>query len=146
VNCPRALKLLQPYLDRALSEPVAENLRTHLDACEACGREYATFRSLDRALADEPTIDSPSTLARAIARRAAARHLTAKRILLPAWLEAVTLGGTTVALGAGGFIGVSLLSAAFDLHLSPSMTAAGVAAVIATGLAAFTSSFYGAEI
>jgi anti-sigma factor RsiW len=146
VKCPRALKLLQPYLDRNLSEPVAENLRSHLDTCAACSWEYATFHSLDRALADEPTIDSPSTLARTIARRAAARHLTAKRLLMPAWLEALTLGGTTVALGAGGFIGVSLLSAVFDLHLSPAMTAAGVAAVIATGLAAFTSSFYGAEI
>ncbi len=146
MKCPRVLQLLQPLLDRELSEPVAGDLRSHLDTCAACGREYGVFRSLDRALADEPTIDPPSTLARATARRAAARYLTAKRLLLPAWLEALTLGGATVALGAGGLIGVSLLSAVFDFHLSPAMTAAGVAAVIATGLAAFSSSFYGADV
>jgi len=146
VNCPRALQLLQPLLDRSLSQPEAEDLRSHLDTCPSCGRELALLRSLHQTLADEPTIDPPSGLAPAIARRAAARHLTAKRLLLPAWLEALTLGGAAIALGAGGFVAVTLLSASFDLQLTPGVTAAAVASIIATGLAVFSSSFYGAEI
>ena len=146
MNCPRALQLLQPLLDRSLSQPGAEDLRTHLDTCPSCRGELALLRTLHQTLADEPTIDPPSGLAPAIARRAAARHLTAKRLLLPAWLEALTLGGAAVALGAGGFVAVTLLSASFDLHLSPGVTAATVASIIATGLACFSSSFYSAEI
>ena len=146
MTCPRSLQLLQPFLDRSLSQPVAEGLRAHLDTCDSCGRELALLRSLHQTLADEPTIDPPSGLAPAIARRAAARHLTAKRLLLPAWLEAVTLGGAAVALGAGGFVAVTLLSTSFDIHLTPGITAAAVASIIATGLAFFSASFYSAEI
>jgi len=146
MNCPRALQLLQPLLDRSLSQPVSEDLRVHLDTCPSCRGELALLRSLDRALADEPTIDPPSGLAPAIVRRAASRHLTAKRIILPAWLEAVTLGGAAVALGAGGFVAVTLLSVYFDIQLTPGVTAAAVASIIATGLAFFSSSFYSAEI
>lgn len=146
MNCPRAIQLLQPLLDRSLPQIAAEDLRSHLDTCPSCRAEFARLRSLHQALADEPTIDPPSGLAPAIARRAAACHLTAKRILLPAWLEALTLGGAAVALGAAGLVGVSILSTAFDLHLSPAMTAAAVASIIATGLAFFSTSFYSAEI
>jgi len=146
VNCPRAIQLLQPLLDRSLSQPEAEALQTHLDTCPSCRTEFARLHTLHQTLADEPTVDPPSGLAPAIARRAAARHLTATRILLPAWLEALTLGGAAVALGAAGLVGVSILSTAFDLHLSPAMTAAAVASIIATGLAFFSSSFYSAEI
>jgi len=146
VNCPRARKLLQTLLDGSLSEPVAADLRVHLDTCASCAQEYASLRHLDRALAGEPTVDPPSGLAPAIARRAAARHLTAKRLLLPVWLEAVTLGGMTVALGVGGYALVTTLSASFDLHLTPAVSAASIASIIATGLAAFASSFYRAEV
>jgi len=146
MKCVRALSLIQLFLDANLTDVVAEELRTHLDTCTMCSREYAALRNVDCALAGEPLVDPPSALARTIARRAAARQLTARRVLLPAWLEALSLGGMTVALGASGFVGISLLTSVADLHLSPAMTAAGVAAVIATGLAIFSSSFYGAEI
>ena len=116
MSCPRALRLLQPLIDRSLSEPAAEDLQTHLDSCPSCRTELARLRRIHQTLADEPTIDPPSGLAPAIARRAAAQHLTAKRILLPAWLEALTLGGAAVALGAAGFVGVSILSTAFGLR------------------------------
>lgn len=146
MNCPRALQLLQPLLDRSLPQTTAEDLQTHLDTCPFCRAEFARLRTLHQTLADEPTIDPPSGLAPAIARRAAARHLTAKRLLLPAWLEALTLGGAAVAFGAGGFVAVTLLSTSFDIQLTPGLTAAAVASIIATGLAFFSSSFYSAEV
>jgi anti-sigma factor RsiW len=146
MNCSRALRLLQRLLDGDLPEPRAADLCAHLDTCAACADEYATLHHLDQALAGEPTVDPPAHLARAIARRAAARRLVMKRVLLPAWLEALTLGGTAIALGVGGFVAVTLLSVSFDLHLTPAVTAAAVASIIAAGLAAFASSFYRAEV
>ncbi len=146
MNCRRAGKLLQTLLDGGLREALTAALSAHLDTCPTCRAEHEVLRSLDTALTGEPTVDPPARLAPAVARRAAARHLLAKRLLLPAWLEALTLGGTTVALGAGGFVGVTLLSAVFELELCPAVTAAAVAAAMATGLAIFSSSFYGAEV
>jgi len=146
MKCRPARKLLQPLLDDELSESVAANLRAHLQTCPRCRAEFAVLRSLDRALNDEPTVDPPLEMASAVVRRVTARYLTKRRLLIPAWLEAMTLCGVTVALGAGGFVAVGLLSASFNLQFSPAATAFAVATVVAVGLAAFSASFYRAEV
>ena len=146
MTCRRARKLFQALLDNDLSEASSPDLRGHLDTCPPCRAEYEALARLDAALSDEPTVDAPPQMASAIARRAAARYLTAKRLLIPAWLEALTLGGTTVALGAGGFLAVSALSAAVRLQFSPAMTISAVATIVAIGLAAYGSAFYRAEV
>ncbi len=57
MSCTDTRKLLQPYLDRELSEEEIAAVRGHLSRCGSCGDCYrfeADLRRLIRFCADEP--------------------------------------------------------------------------------------------
>ncbi len=55
--CAKCEELLQPYLDRVLSDAELAEAQMHLDGCDYCARRYrfeATLRQFVRLAAVEP--------------------------------------------------------------------------------------------
>jgi hypothetical protein len=50
LNCNRVEQLLSPYLDGAVTGTEMQALRTHLDSCPACSREYSLLRQTQQLL------------------------------------------------------------------------------------------------
>jgi hypothetical protein len=84
-------------------------------------------------------------MADAIVRRAAARALLRRNLLIPRWLEGLTIAGLACSLAAVGVIGVKLLTASMEVQWSTAHVVGAAAIVMAAGLAAFGSLFYKAE-
>jgi anti-sigma factor (TIGR02949 family) len=56
-SCVKCEELLQPYLDRELTEPERIEAETHLASCDHCARRYrfeSTLRMYVRRCCDEP--------------------------------------------------------------------------------------------
>jgi hypothetical protein len=72
-DCAHAAELLSPYIDGMLDETQARALRLHLDACAACGTEYAQLARMREALLGLPEVPLPAEfdarLRRALATR-----------------------------------------------------------------------------
>ena len=142
MNCRAVRRLLQPFLDGMLPQSSTLALEAHLTTCGACSEEFHALRRVSAALSAEPLSGLPHGMAAEIARRAAAQHLIRRRLLIPAWLEALTLGSVTLALAAAAVTGISYLRAMPNLHLAPGLPALLVTAVAACMLAAFGSAYY----
>lgn len=50
-SCREVMKALQSYLDGAVDEVTTARVTRHLQACQGCGLEAATFRAIKAALA-----------------------------------------------------------------------------------------------
>lgn len=142
MTCRAVRRSLQPFLDGMLPQSRARALEAHLVACGACGEEFDALRRVSAALSAEPLTDPPHGMAAEIARRAAAQYVTRRRLLIPAWLEALTLGSIVLALAAAAVTSVSYLRAMPTLHLAPGILALLATAVAASVLAAFGSAYY----
>ena len=68
MSCERWESLLSMYLDGELSASDAARLEGHLDSCEGCREELASFRALSGMLATRPEPD-PYFLTRFRTRR-----------------------------------------------------------------------------
>jgi anti-sigma factor (TIGR02949 family) len=56
-SCVKCEELLQPYLDRELTEPERVEAEAHLASCDHCARRYrfeSTLRMYVRRCCDEP--------------------------------------------------------------------------------------------
>ena len=60
MDCTRAADLLDDYVDAALSESAARDMRDHLMACPVCARSEAGLRALLRRAAQLPAEMEPS--------------------------------------------------------------------------------------
>jgi anti-sigma factor (TIGR02949 family) len=59
-GCGKCEELLQPFVDRELTEPERIEAEAHLEACGYCARRYrfeTTLRMYVRACCDEPMTD-----------------------------------------------------------------------------------------
>jgi hypothetical protein len=65
-----------------------------------------------------------------------------RRLLIPAWLEALTLGGVALVCLAAAVIAISCLTALPHLHLAPGFIVLLVTVGAASILAAFGASYY----
>jgi anti-sigma factor RsiW len=56
MNCTRVVRALQPYVDGETDEALTRRLAAHLEGCDRCALEAATYREIKNALArrDEP--------------------------------------------------------------------------------------------
>jgi len=142
VRCREARAHLQPLLDGALPEPLRPRVEAHLVGCRACGDELAALRSLRTALSAEEVLDPPKGMAAAITRRAMARLLLRRRLLVPAWLEALTFGGLAMSLAAASAFVLLLAGPALHIGLSLAAGIGVIALVVSLGLAACASFFY----
>jgi hypothetical protein len=50
MQCAQAQPLLSPYLDGAVTGAEMQSLRTHLDSCSGCSREYQSLRQTQQLL------------------------------------------------------------------------------------------------
>ena len=141
MNCSHARGQLQRLLDGDLSVR-RPRVEAHLAVCPACQHELSLLQAVDEALCDETPVSPPPGLPAAVARRAALRHFARRRLLVPRWLEGLTLGAVGLA-GAGiGYLAAmlaALTGAPAALSLNPAVCG-GLAASAA--LAAFASLYY----
>jgi len=54
MNCSKAAHLLSAYLDRELKPRLREQVRSHLEQCQACAREFDAMASISAQLAGIP--------------------------------------------------------------------------------------------
>ncbi|MBU0718138.1 MAG: zf-HC2 domain-containing protein [Planctomycetes bacterium] len=69
MDCENIRELLQEYLDEALPDSAAREMRRHIESCKGCGRELKLLADLDLALRSEPMEEPPGDLAAAVRRR-----------------------------------------------------------------------------
>ena len=60
--CAKCEELLQPFLDRELSEAEQIEAQTHLDGCSYCRRRYRYEQHLRRIVRQATTIEMPPEL------------------------------------------------------------------------------------
>lgn len=141
MRCAQARETMQARLDGTLSPGTAEEMEAHLAGCAACRAEAADLRAIDAELAAEETVDPPEGMAAAIARRAAARARVRRQVLIPGWLEGLTLAGAGVTAGVIA-VGLRLLQTQEVASLATPTSVAMVVGVAATGMAAFGALYY----
>jgi anti-sigma factor RsiW len=146
MNCRRVRGVLQPLLDDGLPRSRRLAVEAHLSACPTCRAQFGALRAVSAALSAEPLADPPAGMASAIARRAAAQYLIRRRLLIPAWLEALTLVGVALGALAAALIGISCLSALPDLHLAPGLVVITMTVTAGGVVAAFGSAYYRSQV
>lgn len=93
MDCEHIRTLLQDYLDEALPDPQAREIRRHVESCEQCRRELELLADLDLALRSEPMEEPPGDLAAAVRRRLALRAAYSWRdVVMAAASIAVVVG------------------------------------------------------
>ncbi len=143
MNCRQAEEQLQLLLDGLLGPMQVAEVNEHLESCFSCRRGFEALRDLDAGLSAEPAINPPPGMASAIAQTALRNYLLKRHAFVPRWLEALTLGGLTIAL-----LGTAAIVVALGHAAAPVVShAAGILALLLCGgLAAFGSLYYGAQI
>ena len=141
MRCRRAGERMQALLDGLLRAAEVEEMNAHLAECPPCRGQLDDLRVVDAALSAEATVDPPEGMAAAIVRRAAARARMRRQVLIPGWLEGLTLAG--VAVGAAvAAVGLRLLQTHEVASLATPASLAIVAGVVATGVATFGALYY----
>jgi anti-sigma factor RsiW len=146
MNCKAVQRALQPFIDGALPSSAGLAVEAHLAACAACRGEFDALRQVAAALSSEPLADPPDGMAVEIARRAAAQYLMRRRLLIPAWLEALTLGGVALASLTAALIGISWVTALPNLALAPGLVVIVITIAAACVVAAFGSAYYRSHV
>jgi hypothetical protein len=78
LTCLAAQRLMSPYLDGAVTGAQMLGLQIHLDACQSCGREYASLRMTQQLLSRSPRPGVPPDLGLKL-RLAISREAAQKR-------------------------------------------------------------------
>ena len=81
----------------------------HLAGCAVCREELDALTELDAVLAGERRVDPPRGMAAAVARQAAVQAMVRRRVMIPRWLEVLTLAGASAAGAALGLIGARVV-------------------------------------
>lgn len=68
-HCETIQGLLQEYLDGALADAAAREVRGHVDSCPRCAHELEVLARLEEVLRAEPMAEPPGDLAAAVRRR-----------------------------------------------------------------------------
>ena len=142
MKCERVQEDLGAVVDGGLSARAQGRMAAHLATCQTCREELQLLQSLDAALAGEQTMDPPRGMAKAVARRAAARAMVRRRVMIPAWLEALSFVGVGGAAAAVGAIGLRLVMEVGQVEVSVVSAVGVVGVVAAAGLAAFGATYY----
>jgi len=100
------------------------------------------LRAVDRALAGETPVDPPEGMAAVIARRAAARLAMRRRLLIPRWLEGLTITGIGTATAIAGFAGCRVLAGASNGSLISGGMLGVVGLFLGAALVAFAALYY----
>ncbi|GCE04260.1 anti-sigma factor family protein [Dictyobacter aurantiacus] len=108
MQCSKATRQIQLYLDKQLNLEQTRALESHLSSCSACCHEYFLLLEIDQALNEMEMVREPADLTMHIMRRVAlssqqvavqeqkARPLTSFRPSLPEMLIAVALATITM--------------------------------------------------
>lgn len=84
MDCRRAERILQDYLDGSLGGDLSRSVQRHIQACPACSGEAVRYRKLYSLLTEVPPAEVPAGFAeRVLARLKAARVLPAPGLVLP---------------------------------------------------------------
>jgi hypothetical protein len=112
---------------------VERKVEGHVAGCAECREELEALRELDATLAGEGQVDPPKGMAAEVARRAAARAMVRRRVMVPRWLEALTLAGTSAAGAAVGLVGAWVvgLTAAMGQGVGVLVAVVGAAVAVA---------------
>jgi len=146
MNCKQVHGKLQPLIDGALPPSQVLEITNHVQCCASCRQELQALQDLDTFLSAEPLMIPPTGLASAIANQAARQAFLIRRVMIPRWIEALTLGGLTIGLGGIAFLMSELWQVPHALQpVMPS--AVGISAlIICGGLGAFISLYYAPQI
>jgi len=145
MRCGRVRKRLQPLVDGVLPPTEAAEIQAHLRACAACRAEFEALRSLDYALSGEPVVEPPRGMAAAIVGRAQARFSAGAPVLVPRWLEALTVGGLALALVAAAVTARAAAATPVMLRSLGFNLGEVFFAMLCIGLAVFGSLYYGSR-
>jgi hypothetical protein len=85
--CQKCRSSFSAYLDGAVSGKQMQRIAQHLDACSACGREFAALRTMQRSLATLGPAKAPVDLG--LRLRLAISHEQARK--KSSWLETLSL-------------------------------------------------------
>lgn len=146
MKCRHVQKRLQPFVDGVLEPHEVAAIEEHLSRCSACRAEVEWLRGLDAALSAEPTLDPPPHMAAAIVKKASARALIARRLLVPRWLEALTFAGVALGLIAATLIVLGMGGTSAGFPTLSAGTLSILALTVSGGLAAFGSLYYSAQV
>ena len=134
MRCEQATGTLWGLVDGGLSARVARKVEEHVAGCAGCWEELEALRELDAALAGEARVDPPRGMAAEVARRAAARAMVRRRVMVPRWLEALTLAGASAAGAAVGLIGAWVVGLTAAMGPGGGVLVAVVGAAIAVAM------------
>jgi len=134
VRCEQARGKLWGLVDGGLSARVEREVAGHVVGCAGCREELVALRELDAALAGEGRVDPPKGMAAEVARRATARAMVRRRVMVPRWLEALTLAGASAAGAAVGLIGARVVGLTATMGPGYGVLVAVVGAAIAVAM------------
>ena len=134
MRCEQAKGKLWGLVDGGLSARVEREVAGHVVGCAGCREELVALRELDAALAGEGRVEPPMGMAAEVARRAAARAMVRRRVMVPRWLEALTLAGVSAAGAAVGLIGARVVGLTATMGPGYGVLVAVVGAAIAVAM------------